>query len=76
MNQTFLARQVKVSQQFISKLLKGERRPKWVTAKQLAIVTHTFPQLWMEGDTEEMAVAFNGWAREQRKQNLLKDSIK
>ena len=56
MTQALLAKQVQVSQQFISQLLRGERRPKWETAKQLAQLTKTSPQLWMEGNTAEIPV--------------------
>ncbi len=66
MNQTHLAKLAHVSQQFISKLLKGERRPKWATAKRLAQITTTTPQFWMEGEVEDMAMVFNKWAKQQR----------
>jgi len=65
MTQTLLAKQAHVSQQFVSKLLKGERRPKWRTAKRLALLTQTSPQFWMEGDTREIVAAFNEWSKEQ-----------
>ena len=66
MNQTHLAQLVGVSQQFISKLLKGERRPKWHTAKHLAQITSTTPQFWMEGKPCELQAVFKKWAKQQR----------
>ena len=49
-----LAKEVKLSEGFISLVLKGIRRPSWSTAKRLAFATNTTPYLWLEGTSAEI----------------------
>ena len=44
----------KISQQHISAILKGDRRPGWERAKLLSMVTGTVPDFWMEASPEQM----------------------
>jgi hypothetical protein len=44
----------KISQQFLSMVLNGKRRPSWEIAKVLGELTDTEPSLWMEGEPEEL----------------------
>ncbi len=50
--QVKLANKIGKSESFISLILNGERRPSWSTAKILAKITNTKPELWLEGKPE------------------------
>ncbi len=63
--QTKLAKKVGVTQQFISKILRGKSRPSWPTAKRLAEATGTDPVLWLEGTPEEIKQALSGYPEEK-----------
>ena len=54
MNQTELSEKINRSQQFVLALLRGVRRPSWLTAKALAAATDTAPVLWLEADPDEL----------------------
>jgi transcriptional regulator with XRE-family HTH domain len=53
MTQKEIGQAVGVSQGYISQLLKGERRPSWDVAKDLAAITDTNIDLWMEGQEQD-----------------------
>jgi transcriptional regulator with XRE-family HTH domain len=44
----------KISQQMVSAILRGDRRPGWERAKLLSMVTGTVPDFWMEASPEQM----------------------
>jgi transcriptional regulator with XRE-family HTH domain len=47
------------SEPYICNLLSGNRRPSWSAAKKLALVTNTKPELWLEGNPEEIKNALS-----------------
>ena len=49
MNQTKFANELNISQQYVSKIINGHRRPCWEKAKIIAMLTGTNPELWLEG---------------------------
>ena len=56
MNQADIAQKINVSQQYISLILSGKRRPSWDLAKALAeIFPETDPSFWMDADPATMA---------------------
>ena len=57
--QANIARQIRVSEAFLSQLANGLRRPSWPTAKKLAKVTDTDPVLWLEGTPEQIKQALS-----------------
>ncbi|HBA84901.1 MAG TPA: hypothetical protein DCZ95_12475 [Verrucomicrobia bacterium] len=59
-SQIELAKQVGVSSSFISQLVKGSKRPSWKRAKQLASVTCTSADLWLDGTPEQIKAALAG----------------
>lgn len=54
-----IANKAQISQQFVSKILSGVRRPSWPTAKKLAGATGTSPVLWLEGTPDEIRRAIS-----------------
>ena len=54
-----LAENAGISPAMLSLILKGERRPSWKTAKRLAEVTDTKPELWLDGTPEEIKTVLN-----------------
>jgi len=52
--QNDIAEQAGVTPSFLSRLLAGERRPNWQTAKRLAAATGTDPVLWLEAEAAEL----------------------
>ena len=50
----------RMSQQFISLILTGKRRPKWKKAKLLAMVTGTSAEFWMEASPDQMRKTIEG----------------
>ncbi|MCP4746435.1 MAG: helix-turn-helix transcriptional regulator [Desulfobacteraceae bacterium] len=57
MTQTEIAKQAKVSQQFISSIFRGKNRPTWKRAKDFAKRFGTTPTVWLEGTKEEIMAA-------------------
>lgn len=57
LTQTYLADSLKVSKPFINRIVKAKQRPNWTRAKQLAEVTGTRPDLWLEGSEDEIKKA-------------------
>jgi transcriptional regulator with XRE-family HTH domain len=55
--QTELAKRTGLSVSMVNKLLLGQRRPSWETAKRLAKATGTKPILWMEGTAAQLRAA-------------------
>jgi len=55
--QKIIAQSTGLSDAFVSLLILGQRRPSWATAKKLAQITDTKPELWLEGSTEEIQQA-------------------
>lgn len=70
MNQTVFANEVAISQQYVSKIINGIRRPCWEKAKKIAHLTETSPELWMEGDAKSKKAAFQQWVVKQKRQTL------
>jgi len=56
---TKLARQIGISQGFLSNICLGRRRPHYKVAKKIAAVTQTDPVLWLEGTPEEIKNALS-----------------
>jgi transcriptional regulator with XRE-family HTH domain len=57
LTQEQLAKKAKLTQGYISMILKGDRRPSWDQAKKLAKLTGTDPALWMEGTPKKKSAA-------------------
>lgn len=53
MTQQEISKAIGCSQGYISQLLKGQRRPSWDVAKDLAAITDTNIDLWMEGQEQD-----------------------
>jgi plasmid maintenance system antidote protein VapI len=66
MNQTKFARQIDITQQYVSKIINGRRRPCWEKAKKIASITDTSPELWLEGDATARKAAFRRWIVKQK----------
>ena len=49
-----IAIRVGVSDAFISLIINGQKRPSWSVAKDLAVITGTKPELWLEGTVEQI----------------------
>jgi len=43
-----------ISGAYLSQIVNGHRRPSWLTAKKISVITNTTPELWLEGSTEEI----------------------
>ena len=52
-----IAALLNVSPTFINLLVKTKKRPSWARAKQLAKITGTTPELWLDGTTSEIRKA-------------------
>ncbi len=50
MTQDRLAKIVGITQGALSRVITGDRRPRWEIAKIIAYHTGTLVELWMEGD--------------------------
>lgn len=57
-----LAEKTGLSEGFISLMLRGERRPGWNTAKRLAEITDSKPEIWMDLDLVEIEVVLEEWS--------------
>ncbi|MDR1397678.1 MAG: helix-turn-helix domain-containing protein [Desulfarculales bacterium] len=66
MNQTELAKRINITQQYISRIMNGTRRPSWEKAKLLAKITGTNPELWLEGGANDRKLAFQHWCDLQK----------
>ena len=62
MNQNEIAKKVGITSSMLSQILSGKKRPKWKTAKCLAEVTGTKPELWLEGKPEEIKIVLENIA--------------
>jgi len=51
--QTEIANKIGVTQQMVSAIMLGKARPSWDTAKRLAEITGTTPDLWFDGTPEQ-----------------------
>ncbi len=54
-----IAKQIGISQGFLSNILCGRRKPHWKTAKKLGAVTNTSPIIWLEGSPQEIKQALS-----------------
>ena len=54
MSLTQIAREIGVTPQYVSQVAKARKRPNWKRAKQLASVTGTTPELWLDGTAEQI----------------------
>lgn len=62
---TQIASKAEVSDSFVSRLLKGKKRPSWPTAKRLVkAVPGTTVDLWMDGTPDEIKAAIDAAAAE------------
>jgi len=52
--QTYLAACLGVSKPYVNRLVHAKQRPNWKRAKQLARITNTSPELWLEGSAVEI----------------------
>lgn len=52
--QTKIAAKAGITQQMVSTILSGKARPSWKTAKKLAAVTSTSPELWLDGKPDDI----------------------
>jgi plasmid maintenance system antidote protein VapI len=43
-------------------MLRGERRPGWDTAKRIAEVTDSKPEIWMDLDLVEIEAVLEEWS--------------
>lgn len=59
MTQTDIAKKIGVSKVFVNRLVNSSKRPNWKRAKQLAAVTNTTPELWLEESPEKIKAALN-----------------
>ena len=55
--QSDIARALNVSVAFINQLVTTKKRPSWKRAKDLAKITGTTPELWLEGSADEIRKA-------------------
>lgn len=54
-----IARKVGISAGHLSDIIRNRRRPSWATAKRLAKTTETWPELWLEGETQDIRAALS-----------------
>lgn len=54
---TQIAKEIGVSQGFLSNILAGRRRPRYSKAKVIASLTGTTVDLWMEGSPDQIRQA-------------------
>jgi plasmid maintenance system antidote protein VapI len=59
---TKIAKKIDVSPQYVSQLVNCTKRPNWKRAKQIAEITGTTPQLWLDGTSEQIRSALNEMA--------------
>jgi transcriptional regulator with XRE-family HTH domain len=59
MSFTKIAEKIGVSPQFVSQLANCDKRPNWKRAKQLAAITNTTPELWLDGTKEQIREALS-----------------
>jgi hypothetical protein len=52
--QKMISKEADISGPFVSQIINGHRRPSWRTAKKLAMVTSTKPELWLDGSPDEI----------------------
>ncbi|QTA88823.1 hypothetical protein [Desulfonema magnum] len=55
--QKIIAVKAGLSQPFFCQILSRKRMPSWTSAKRLAEVTNTKPELWLEGTSAEIKKA-------------------
>lgn len=58
-NQRIIAKIANISEPSLSQFINGSRRPIWKIAKNLAKITKTQPELWLEGTSDEIKQALN-----------------
>ena len=64
MNITNTAKELGISQGFLSNILAGRRRPHYRRAKELARRSGTTIELWMEGTPEQIRAAVHAMKKE------------
>jgi len=57
--QKYIARQLGVSTAFVNYLVTTKKRPNWKRAKQLAKITKTKPELWLDGSESDIRNAID-----------------
>ncbi|WP_040011877.1 helix-turn-helix domain-containing protein [Desulfotignum phosphitoxidans] len=66
-----LAKEIGISQGFFSNILAGRRRPHYRTGKDIARVTLTTVELWMEGDPADMRKAVENYHQRAIKKAMI-----
>jgi plasmid maintenance system antidote protein VapI len=51
---SYIAKKLGVSATFINRLVNGAKRPNWKRAKELSKITGSKPELWLEGNPEQI----------------------
>jgi len=59
------AKEIGISQGFFSNILAGRRRPHYRVGKDIARITGTSVDLWMEGSPEEIQKAWEAYTTKQ-----------
>lgn len=54
-----IAKQAGISAPMFCEIINGKARPSWGTAKRIASVTGTTPDIWMEGQTDVLRQIIN-----------------
>lgn len=54
LSQRQIAKRLGVSATFINRLVNGIKRPNWKRAKELAKLTGSKPELWLDGTPEQI----------------------
>lgn len=54
-----IAEKAEITSQFVNQILSGRRRPSWSVAKRLAAITNTKPELWLDGQPEDIKQALD-----------------
>ena len=54
MTQTEISKKLNISQQYVSMIISGKRRPSWDIAKKFAELTGTTASFWMEAKPDVM----------------------
>lgn len=73
-----IAKRSSISPAFLSEIINNKKRPSWATAKRLAEVTSTNPELWLEGDTISIRNALSGYKTDSQKpkKNMFRNLLK
>jgi len=73
-----IAKKVGISAGHLSDIINNKKRPSWSTAKRLAKTTETWPELWLEGDSQSIRTALsdNEIHPKNSKKSIFRDFLK